>query len=67
VVSPSHYANDACDPFKDFAPIMVLGVSPNVFVVPAQSKIKTMLEFIAEAKDDPGKLNWTSPGAGTTP
>jgi tripartite-type tricarboxylate transporter receptor subunit TctC len=66
-VNPSLYANAAYDPMKDFAPVIVLGASPNVFVVPAQSKIKTMGEFIADAKANPGKLNWTSPGAGTTP
>jgi tripartite-type tricarboxylate transporter receptor subunit TctC len=67
VVNPSLYANVPYDPFKDFVPIMVIGASPNVFVVPAQSKIQTMRELIAEAKANPGKLNWTSPGAGTTP
>ena len=67
VVNPSLYANVAYDPFKDFAPVMVLGASPNVFVVPAQSEIKSMAEFIAKAKANPGKLNWTSAGVGTTP
>lgn len=67
VVNPSLYAHVTYDPFKDFAPIMVIGASPNVFVVPAQSKIQTMRELIAQAKANPGKLNWTSPGAGTTP
>lgn len=67
VVNPSLYANVPYDPFKDFVPIMVIGASPNVFVVPVQSKIQTMRELIAEAKANPGKLNWTSPGAGTTP
>src|SRR5438094_8010128 len=67
VVNPSLYANVAYDPFKDFAPIMVLGASPNVFVVPAQSEIKSMPELIAKAKANPGKLNWTSAGVGTTP
>ena len=67
VVNPSLYANVAYDPFKDFVPIMVLGAAPNLFVVPKQSKISTMQDFIAEAKANPGKLNWTSPGAGTTP
>jgi len=67
VVDPSLYANVAYDAFNDFAPIMVIGASPNVFTVPAQSKIQSMGEFIANAKANPGKLNWTSPGVGTTP
>jgi len=67
VVNPSLYANVPYDPFKDFVPIMVIGASPNVFVVPAQSKIQTMRELIAQAKANPGKMNWTSPGVGTTP
>jgi len=67
VVNPSLYANVSYDPIKDFIPIMVIGASPNVFVVPAQSKIQTMRELIAEAKANPGKMNWTSPGVGTTP
>jgi tripartite-type tricarboxylate transporter receptor subunit TctC len=67
VVNPSLYAKTAYDPFKDFAPVMVLGASPNVLTVPAQSDIKTMTELIARAKASPGKLNWASPGAGTTP
>ena len=67
VVNPSLYAQASYDPLKDFIPLMVIGASPNVFVVPAQSEIKSMPEFIAKAKANPGKLNWTSPGAGTTP
>jgi tripartite-type tricarboxylate transporter receptor subunit TctC len=67
VVNPNLYAKVPYDPFKDFTPIMVIGASPNVFVVPAQSKIQTMRELIAMAKANPGKLNWTSPGVGTTP
>ena len=67
VVNPSLYAQAAYDPFKDFEPIMTLGASPNVITVPAQSDIKTLPELIARAKANPGKLNWTSPGAGTTP
>ena len=67
VVNPSLYAKVPYDPFKDFVPIMVIGASPNVFVVPAQSKIKSMREFIELAKASPGKMNWTSSGVGTTP
>ena len=67
VVNPSLYAQATYEPLRDFIPLMVLGASPNVFVLPAQSEIKSMPEFIAKAKANPGKLNWTSPGAGTTP
>src|SRR5947209_9657078 len=67
VVNPSLYANVSYDPFKDFEPVMVLGASPNVFVVPAASPFHSMKELLANAKENPGKLNWTSPGAGTTP
>jgi tripartite-type tricarboxylate transporter receptor subunit TctC len=65
-INPSLYERAAYNPIKDFEPLMVLGASPNVFVVPAQSKIRTMSEFITYAKANPGKLNWTTPGAGTT-
>ena len=34
---------------------------------PGAVEIKSMPEFLAKAKANPGKLNWTSPGAGTTP
>jgi tripartite-type tricarboxylate transporter receptor subunit TctC len=67
VVNPSLYAQAAYDPLKDYIPLMVMGASPNVFVVPEQSPIKSMKEFIDKAKANPGKMNWTSPGAGTTP
>jgi tripartite-type tricarboxylate transporter receptor subunit TctC len=67
VVNPSLYAQAAYDPLKDYIPVMVMGASPNVFVVPSQSPIKSMKEFIEKAKAAGGKMNWTSPGAGTTP
>src|SRR5262249_57990148 len=67
VVHRSLYAHASYDPFKDFVPVMVIGASPNVFVVPAQSEIKSMPELIKKAKASPGKLNWTSAGVGTTP
>lgn len=67
VVNPSLYAHVSYDPRKDFIPLMLIGASPNVFVVPSKSKITSMKQFLAEAKANPGKLNWTSPGLGTTP
>ena len=67
VVNPSIFAQVSYDPIKDFVPVMLIGASPNAFVVPAQSEIKSMPEIIAKARANPGKLNWTSPGVSTTP
>jgi tripartite-type tricarboxylate transporter receptor subunit TctC len=67
VVNPSLYAQANYDPLKDFVPVMVIGASPNVFVVPANSPINSMKEFLEKAKANPGKMNWTSSGVGTTP
>jgi tripartite-type tricarboxylate transporter receptor subunit TctC len=67
VVNPSLYVNANYDPIKDFVPIMLLGGSPNVYTVKADSKIKSLAEFIDAVKANPGKTNWTSPGVGTTP
>ncbi len=67
VLNPSMLAGATYDPQKDFIPLMMVGASANVLVVPAASPHKTMQEVIAYAKANPGKLNWTSAGAGTTP
>jgi len=67
VVNPSLYVNANYDPIKDFSPVIVLGGSPNVYTVKADSKFKTLADFTAAVKANPGKTNWTSPGVGTTP
>lgn len=66
-VNPSLFEHVKYDALTAMEPITVLGASPNVFVVPTKSKFKTMKDLIAYAKANPGKLNWTSPGLGTTP
>lgn len=49
-----------------FAPVMLVGVSPNVLVVRASSPYKSVKEVIAAAKAAPGKLSFASQGAGTS-
>lgn len=66
VTNPSMLAAANYDPLKDFIPLMLVGASPNILVVPAASPHKSMVDLIAYAKANPGKLNWTSAGAGTT-
>jgi tripartite-type tricarboxylate transporter receptor subunit TctC len=67
VVNPNLYQKVSYDPFKDFAPITVIGASPNVFAVPGKGPIKDFKDLVARAKAAPGKLNYSSSGIGTTP
>src|SRR6185436_14396542 len=52
------------DHIKDFAFISMIGTLPNVFVVHPSLPAKTLREFIALAKANPGKLNFASSGVG---
>ncbi len=54
------------DPLKDLAPVTLVGIVPNVLMVHPAVPIKSVREFVAYARAHPGKLNFTSPGAGTT-
>ena len=65
-VSPSLYAKLDYDAAKDFAPIARLAQIPNVLLVHPGVQAKTLKEFVALARANPGKLNYGSGGAGTT-
>ena len=67
VVNPSLYRNAPYDPVRDFQPISTLSASPNVVAVPADSRFRSLPEIIAYARANPDRLNWASPGSGTTP
>ena len=68
VVNPALYKNVPYDIAKDFAPIGLLPVAPNVFAVnPKQGGLNSLSDLMARAKADPRKLNYASPGNGTTP
>jgi tripartite-type tricarboxylate transporter receptor subunit TctC len=54
------------DPLKDFVPIACVGTTSNVLVVIPSVPAKTLAEFIAYAKANPGKLNFGY-GQGTLP
>ncbi|MFN6992733.1 MAG: Bug family tripartite tricarboxylate transporter substrate binding protein [Aquincola tertiaricarbonis] len=60
-----HLMKVGYDPQKDLAPL-TMGVSfPNVLVVHQGVGVKTLAEFIAKAKAEPGKLDFASTGAGS--
>ncbi len=53
------------DPQKDFAPISLVAIGPNLLVVHPSVPVKTVKELVALAKARPGQLQYASPGAGT--
>ncbi|MEO7548854.1 MAG: tripartite tricarboxylate transporter substrate binding protein [Ramlibacter sp.] len=60
------YSKLPYDPLKDFAPISVLVSTPNVLVVPANSKFNTAQQLAAFMKKNPGRLSYASSGAGSS-
>jgi len=66
VTNPILHKTMPFDVFKDLAPISLVGSSPDVLVVAPQLHINTFAALVAYGKANPGKLNFASPGIGTT-
>jgi tripartite-type tricarboxylate transporter receptor subunit TctC len=66
VTNPILHKTMPFDVFKDLAPISLVGSSPNVLAVTPQLPIKSFAELVAYGNANPGKLNFGSPGIGTT-
>ena len=64
--NPSLYKALTFEPRRDFAPITLVGVVQNVLVVHPAVPARTVAELVALAKRQPGKLNFASPGYGTS-
>jgi tripartite-type tricarboxylate transporter receptor subunit TctC len=64
-ISPSLYLNPGFDPARELAPVILLGVSPNVLVVSPERGWKTVRDLIAAGKAKPGALNFSSVGVGS--
>jgi tripartite-type tricarboxylate transporter receptor subunit TctC len=58
------YAHLPFDPVKDFAPVALVAIQPNVLVVHPSLPARSVGELIAFAKAHPGKLNYASSGSG---
>ena len=65
-IAPAVRKNLDYDPLKDFAPVAMVAVSPFVLAINPGLPATTVQELIAYAKANPGKVNFASPGAGTT-
>jgi tripartite-type tricarboxylate transporter receptor subunit TctC len=66
-VNVSLYQNLNYNYIRDIAPVAGISRDPNVLVVASAFPAKTVPEFIAYAKANPGKINMGSPGVGTSP
>lgn len=51
---------------RDFAPVTILGSSPNVLVAHPTFPARTIKDLIALAKQKPGRINYASSGVGTS-
>ena len=54
------------DPLKDFLPVAVLGIQPNVLVTSKQDGFSTVGDLVAAAKAKPGTLTFASAGIGSS-
>lgn len=67
VVNPGLYAKIPYDPYKSFAPVTNLAVTPNVFVVHPSIAAKSMQDLVKVIESTRKKYSFATPGIGTTP
>jgi tripartite-type tricarboxylate transporter receptor subunit TctC len=65
VINPVIMSQASYDPVKDLAPIVMTAVSVSSLMVHASVPVRTLLELVAYAKANPGKLSYGSAGTGT--
>jgi tripartite-type tricarboxylate transporter receptor subunit TctC len=65
-INVSAYAKMPYDAVKDFTPIVSLATMTNVAIVNPATPVNNIREFIDHARANPGKLNFGSPGNGSS-
>jgi tripartite-type tricarboxylate transporter receptor subunit TctC len=53
------------DPVKDFAPVTNVATTPSVFAVHPRTNVRDMKQFLEQARANPGKFSFASPGTGS--
>jgi tripartite-type tricarboxylate transporter receptor subunit TctC len=66
-VAPALYKSLPYDYDRDFAPVSMIGTTPNVLVVNPAVPVKTVSDFLAYMKANNGKTTIASPGVGSSP
>lgn len=65
-INASLYKNLSYDPVKDFEPVALIAMLPNVLIVDPKLGVNNVQELIALLKKDPSKRTFASSGAGTS-
>jgi len=65
-INPNIYRNLDIDPAKAFVPVSLVVKTPNVVAVNNDVKATSIAELVDLSKADPGKLNFGTPGSGTS-
>jgi tripartite-type tricarboxylate transporter receptor subunit TctC len=65
-INPALQAKMPYNAERDLVPITMIGSTPNVVIVPANSPYKTMQELLEDARKKPGRLTHSSAGTGTS-
>lgn len=65
-INPYLYSQLPYDTFKDFTPLSLLGSSPNIMLVAANSPFKTLGDVLTAARAKPGSLSYGMAGIGTS-
>ena len=65
-INPTLYATLPFDHMRDFAPVSMIGMFPNLLVVNNALPVHTVPELIALLKSEPGKYSFASSGQGTS-
>ena len=64
--NPYLYKSLPYDPVRDFDPVTLLAMVPNIMITPPNHPAKTVAEFVAMAKADGAKMSFGSSGIGTS-
>jgi tripartite-type tricarboxylate transporter receptor subunit TctC len=66
-INPSMFAKLPYDALRDFAPVSLVVLSPNILTIHPSVPAKNVKEFVALAKAKPGTITFGSAGLGTSP
>lgn len=67
VTTPSLFSKVTYDPIREFDPVSLIALAPNVLVVHPSLPAKSVKELAALARARPGQVNFAGSGSGSTP